>query len=203
MGRCSGRHATTVQPTTDDQPSALAVDASGNVVVTGISYNGTNNDFYTAKYAGTNGALLWEQRYNDPANGEDYPAALAVDSHGNVVVTGSSNNGTNTDYYTAKYAAADGALLWEKRGVGGGAVAVDASGNVVVSGRLTVKYRADGTEVWTNNFGGFVAVDGGGNVVVTGGTYNGANTDFYTAKYAAGDGALLWERFYNGPARWQ
>ena len=31
------------------------------------------------------------------------------------MITGHSGNGATDDYYTAKYAAADGALLWEKR----------------------------------------------------------------------------------------
>ena len=46
-------------------------------------------------------------------------------------------NGTNYGYYTAKYAAANGALLWENRHNGGYeamAMAVDGSGNVVVTG---------------------------------------------------------------------
>jgi hypothetical protein len=51
--------------------SCVAVDSSGNVVVTGFSHNGTNYDYYTAKYAVTNGLLLWERRYNGPANGDD------------------------------------------------------------------------------------------------------------------------------------
>jgi len=189
--------------------AAVAVDASGNVVVIGSSNNGTNWGYYTAKYAAANGALLWEKR--GPGGGG---AALAVDGSGNVVVTGSHD-----DYYTAKYAAADGALLWEKRGPGGGgaALAADGSGNVVVTGfswngstydYYTVKYAAaDGALLWEKRGpGGFayaVAVDSSGNVAVTGTSYNGATDhdfDYYTAKYAAADGALLWERRYNGPA---
>src|SRR5690349_12026155 len=59
----------------------------------------------------------WVQRYNGPANGNDYATAVAVDSSGNVIVTGFSENRTNSEVegYTAKYAAADGALLWERR----------------------------------------------------------------------------------------
>src|SRR5258706_123636 len=59
----------------------------------------------------------WVHRYNGPANGYDYAYAVAVDVSGNVIVTGSSENGTNYDVegYTAKYAAGDSALLWEKR----------------------------------------------------------------------------------------
>src|ERR1051325_1628910 len=107
----------------------------------------------------------WVHRYNSPANGYDEAFAVAVDGSGNVVVTGYSDGG----YYTAKYAAADGALLWEQRYNGPSiayAVAVDGSGNVVVTGIL-----ASINGVW----------------------------DYYTVKYAATNGALLWERHYDGP----
>ena len=117
--------------------SAVVVDKSGNVVVTGSAYNGHKKDYYTAKYAATSGALLWEQRYHGPnINWDDSATALAVDPDGNVIVTGGSaaaglENG-KYNMYTAKYAAADGALLWEERYNGpaklsdwGQAVAVD------------------------------------------------------------------------------
>ena len=205
----------------DDSPTALDVDSSGNVVVTGSSDNGTNTDFYTAKYAAANGALLWEQRYNGPANTNDSASAVAVDGNGNVIVTGSSDDGTNTDFYTAKYAAANGALLWEKRynGPANGndhatAVAVDGDGNVIVTGSsdngtnsdfYTAKYAAaNGALLWEKRYNGpanyydsatAVAVDGNGNVIVTGDD----NGTAYTAKYATADGALLWEQRYDGP----
>ena len=161
----------------------VAVDGGGNVVVVGTFYGGnplnggTLNDYYTAKYAAADGALLWEQYYNGPENGNDTPGGLAVDASGNVVVTGSSflgsayasNNGYGS--YMAKYAAANGALLWERRG-----------------------WPLPG-----NNERMPVAVDASGNVVVTGNSFNGSNNDYYTAKYAAADGALLWEKSYNGP----
>lgn len=93
-----------------------------------------------------------------------------MDGSGNVVVVGYSNG----DYYTAKYAAANGALLWEKR------------------------YNGPANQI---DEATAVAVDSSGNVVVTGysGDSNG-NDDYYTAKYAAMDGALLWEKRYNGAA---
>src|SRR6266571_5018887 len=207
----------------NDFAQAVAVDSTGNVVVTGFSDNGTNSDCYTAKYAAPDGALLWERRYNGPANNGDYATSLAVDGSGNVVVTGYSWNSAaygDADYYTAKYATADGALLWEKRYNGpyngydvASAVAVDASGNVVVTGYshnsynglispdyYTAKYAAaNGALLWEQRYNGpanqydearAVAVDGSGNVVVTGYSQG----DNYTAKYAAADGALLWEQ---------
>ena len=129
-------------------------------MVTGASYRGnpysggTDFDYYTAKYAAADGRLLWEQRYNGPANASDVARSVAVDGGGNVIVTGYSDGGnqyngsggTGHDYYTAKYAADDGALLWEQRynspGNGTdeayyGCLAVDASGNVFVSGTST------------------------------------------------------------------
>src|SRR5438034_962365 len=68
-----------------DRAAAVAVDGSGSVVVTGASWNGTNADYYTAKYAAADGALLWEKRYNGPANSGDYARAVAVDGSDNVV----------------------------------------------------------------------------------------------------------------------
>jgi hypothetical protein len=214
-----------------DYGYALAVDASGNVIVTGSSDNARfNGDIYTAKYAATDGALIWERRYNGPADSYDRGYSVTVDAAGNVIVTGYSYSTPaldTGDYYTAKYEAADGALLWEMRynGTGGGndiayGVAVDFAGNVAVTGRspndagnddiYTAKYAAgDGALLWEkryngpangNDSGNSVAVDGAGNVVVTG-ISNSANStpDYYTAKYAAADGTLLWERRYDGP----
>ena len=210
-----------------DEAYAVTVDGSGNVIVTGSSISSGSEDYYTAKYAAADGALLWENRYNGPGNDEDDGNAIVVDAGGNVVVTGGSDNGTNDDYYTARYAAADGALLWEKRYNGPGnnsdiatAIALDRSGNVVVTGQsigsgsgydyYTAKYaEANGALLWEKRYNGpangydfasAVAIDSNGNVVVTGGSHNGTNYDYYTAKYAAMDGVLLWEHRYNGPA---
>ncbi|MEK7685481.1 MAG: hypothetical protein AAB466_08665, partial [Verrucomicrobiota bacterium] len=94
-------------------------DAAGDIIVTGASDDRiTGQDMLTIKYSGADGTVLWQHRYNGPANSDDQAQAVAVDGSGNVVVTGFSNNGApnqNADFYTAKYAAADGALLWEQR----------------------------------------------------------------------------------------
>jgi hypothetical protein len=190
----------------EDFAQAVAVDGSGNVLVTGTSgfSDGFGGlcfaDFYTAKYAAANGALLWEKSYNSPANSEDVAAALAVDSGGNVVVTGQSGS----DCYTAKYAAATGTLLWDKQSTNGfgKAVAVDTIGNFVVTGNsATLMYAAaTGVLLWEkpiiNGAGRAVAVDTKGNAVVAG--HSGG--DCFTSKYAGADGALLWTKTYNGPA---
>ncbi len=90
---------------------------------------------------------IWARRYNGPGNDEDIANAVAVDGAGNVIVTGYSYNpaspfaGANPDYYTAKYAAADGGLLWERRYSSPDysddraiAVVLYPQGNVIVTG---------------------------------------------------------------------
>lgn len=91
---------------------ALVKDAKDNVIVAGYIDDGiTGPDMLTIKLSGTDGAELWLQRYNGPANNDDIAQAVAVVRNGDVVVTGSSGEIS----YTAKYAPTDGALLWEKR----------------------------------------------------------------------------------------
>jgi hypothetical protein len=89
------------------------VDRHDNVVVTGASKSTEAlSDYYTAKYAGKDGALLWEQRYNGSRVSEGTPTKMAVDGSDNVVVTGHAVVGGFDDFYTAKYAATNGVLLW-------------------------------------------------------------------------------------------
>src|SRR4030067_1282624 len=86
-----------------DGGSALAVDDSGSVYVTGISWNGTSSDYTTIKYA-PNGDILWVRLYNGLGNDYDVATALGVDGRQNVYVTGYSwGIGTLQNYVTKKY----------------------------------------------------------------------------------------------------
>lgn len=87
----------------EDDAVAIAVDGNGNVYVTGYSLSSTDYDYATIKY-NANGDTLWTRRYNGPGNGSDEASAIAVDSNGNVYVTGYSiGSGTNNDFATIKY----------------------------------------------------------------------------------------------------
>ncbi len=182
----------------DDEPSALAVDPSGNVYVTGISAN----DFATVKYD-QSGKELWVARFGNSAI--DVPSDIKVDTSGNVYVTGTSNITLDSiyevggDYTTIKYNSS-GTQQWivyygfgdtsEERVA---ATALDDSGNVYVTGYIhrevngnvtithsdfgTIKYNTNGVKQWiaiynssANNDDEAIAlaVDKSGNVFVAG-----------------------------------
>ena len=88
-----------------DLASAVAVDRSNNVIVTGYSIlaRSGNADYATIKYSSA-GVPLWTNRYDGPGNGNDYAYAVAVDRNRNVIVVGHSvGSAGNDDFATIKY----------------------------------------------------------------------------------------------------
>lgn len=87
-----------------DGAYAVAVDRLGNAYITGKSIGtGTGYDYATVKY-NLEGNEEWIIRYNGTANDSDRAYSIAVDSLGDVYVTGESYNGvTNFDIVTIKY----------------------------------------------------------------------------------------------------
>jgi hypothetical protein len=185
------------------------VDAGGNLFVTGSSV-GVNgfHDLTTIAYS-SSGVPLWTNRYDGPANGNDFANAITVDGNGNVIVVGASAS-TNVDPFdadcvTIKYTGA-GVPLWTNRHGGAAhgndgmeAVAVDNAGRVFVVGFeasessrhcVTIAYSNDGMPLWTNRVEGYysaIAVDTIGDTFIAG--YRGNSdgySDFVTLKYASG-----------------
>jgi hypothetical protein len=175
-------------PTNDFDPGILiAVDSAANVYVT--------CDIGLAKYD-TLGNRLWVDYFKDLSNTIDYAFAMTPDDSSNVYVTGHGGSaGTGDDYVTAKYDG-NGNELWSARYDGPGhsfdrarGLAVDASGNCYVTGAsagtnsgldyATIKYDANGSQLWVarhngaangDDFGNGIALDAAGNVYVTGAT---------------------------------
>ena len=88
-----------------DEGSSLSLDSAGNVYVTGESLGlEANNDYATIMYDGATGEPLWVVRYDGTGNGHDDAKALAIDSAGDVYVTGLSlGSDSKYDYATIKY----------------------------------------------------------------------------------------------------
>jgi len=112
----------------DDNATAMAVDAQGNVYVTGQSIgsattNYSNYDYATVKYNAA-GEQQWVARYSGNTTSlnnysYDYATDIAVDKTGNVYVTGQSmgnvnNQNNDYDYATIKYNTA-GVQQWVAR----------------------------------------------------------------------------------------
>jgi uncharacterized delta-60 repeat protein len=213
----------------DDQARAIAVDSSGNVIVTGVSVGDTpGGDFATVKYD-AQGTELWTRRYDGPANAADVANAIGVDSLGNVVVTGQSiASGTTPDYLTIKYSES-GAELWQARYNGPGnstdralAMAIDTGDSIFVAGGsftsatfedyAVVKYIPDGTQQWVARYNGpsnsgdtpnAIALDPSGNIYVTGRSLgSGTGDDMATVKFDAA-GVQVWASRYTSAGNFQ
>ena len=209
---------------TTDIAFDIALDDNCNIYITGYSLDlSTCEDYATVKYD-SDGVEQWVTRYNGPGNDQDEAFAIAVDSVGDVYITGYSyGSGTSgEDYATIKYNTY-GVMQWIARynGPGDGddrahAIVVDGAGNVYVTGAITgagsgtdfatVKYGASGTQLWVarynhsfNSSDGAtaLAVDDSGNVYVTGASVtSSAGQDYATIKYDE-SGVEQWVAFYD------
>jgi hypothetical protein len=179
-----------------DTGQGIAVDASGDVFITGffvgtLSFgNGDlttagGDDIFVAKLSGLNGSHIWSNNYG--STGQDQGTRLAVDSSGNVVVTGVFSSTVNfggggltsagdLDIFAAKFNGSDGAHIWSQRFGSTGTdlghnIALDAGGNPVVTGFFN----------GTVNFGGGPIVTAGGD-------------DIFVLKLSSVTGAHVWSR---------
>jgi len=175
-------------------PFALGLDSSNNVIITGSAL--------TIKYD-TNGNQLWTA----PNSG----TALAVDTNGNIGVTG-----FGTNFNTVKLSPS-GSNLWQETfpsscgAATGQAILADTNGNIYVAGSypfgcaednivyelLIIKYGLNGSQVWAGNAtigNGIVqvegvALDGMGNVYVAGNC--GVAGPYSIFRYTS-NGSLTW-----------
>lgn len=124
-----------------DAPCGIALDANGNVIVTGSSEGlGTRSDYATIKYD-MSGKELWASRFDWYGNLPNDAVALGIDHSGGIYVTGSGYGGSTTqDFITVLYDP-NGNAQWIAEYDGSfhsydaaAALAISPDGNAVVAG---------------------------------------------------------------------
>lgn len=202
-----------------DDPFDLVLDELGNVYLTGIACDTafSNCVYITIKYF-SNGITAWTSKYNDGF----WAHGIAVDSAGNVYVTGEDDN---WDIATVKYAP-NGDFVWSQiynrldyDWKVTNPIGLDNSGNICITGEswdnetgydyLIIKYHPDGETAWIKRYDGplslddklyAMTIDKSSNIYVTGVTgfswNNGYTDDCCTIKYDS-SGNQEWIQLYD------
>ena len=209
----------------DDRAEAVEVDKSGSVYVAGNSITDINfgNDFTVVKYSPV-GDILWSTIYNGFGGySAEMFAGMALDSFGNVLVTGYSNNSQQNDplddFALVKYSPAGVALDTARDGAqefSPTALACDNAGNAYVTGAAIYSggqyfvssafdagFHGTGA-LWhfstphSVNAGRAIAVDTSSNFYAAGRVYENGTAYFTVIKYAP-NGTEQWATHCNGP----
>lgn len=205
----------------DDFAASLGIDKFGNVYVTGYcTTTSAGNNIATVKYS-PSGVQQWVKYYNGPSNSDDVATALAIDTLGNIIVTGSSiGASTSNDIVLIKYNP-NGDQQWVSR-YDGPANNVDypkslfviPSGEIYVGGwsfgttsytdMIVLKYSPSGSRIWEARYNdpsndydyleGMI-VDQWGNAYISGTTNGSLKNNYATIKYNAA-GELQWVAYY-------
>ncbi|MEY4331049.1 MAG: hypothetical protein RL609_1797 [Bacteroidota bacterium] len=218
--------STRYNATANDNDRAISVvtDPLNNIIVTGRSFNGKDDDYVTIKYNST-GTQQWLKVFNN--GGMDRPISIGIDLTGNIYVAGRSNNGNDDDYRLIQYNSAGTQQFSVFYDVAGHDRPVDMvvfpSGGCVITGRCdgnpalgidydvhTVSYNSTGSKSWVAIFKGpalnddiptNIKYDTNGNTLITGYTdvdkSVSINNDIFIVQYS-NTGTELIKQTFNG-----
>jgi hypothetical protein len=83
-----------------DEPFGVAAFANGDVVVVGREESDVGFfDAWVGRFAGDDGAVLWERPWNGPAGDDDSANGVAVAPNGDILVTAMLDNETSVRLY--------------------------------------------------------------------------------------------------------
>lgn len=190
--------------------NSIALDSSGNPHVVGYSnFAAQGNYFFVVAKYDTSGNLQWQRR-----GGSEFQEGkgIAVDSSGNVFITGESNG----RIFVAKYNSS-GTIQWQIKSTTsaeGRNITVDSSGNIYVLGNqnnpgvaTVIKMDTNGSILWqrsitpsqNNAVLDGIAVDSLFNVYVSGEIpgLSGSGRDMLLAKFNS-SGTVQWQRALSG-----
>lgn len=208
-----------------DSALGVAVDAAGNVVVTGYEVDAVGDANVWVQGYGSDGTPGLSVTLDPSGGGNDRGYAIALDEGGNIYLAGSTASEKDaSDLWFAKLDPR-GAMLWQQI-ISGPETGTDEARAIAVRGDtvavagfvrtgngdndvwVSARSVDDGVELWTDVVAGpdglddranGVAIDPDGNVVIAGYfASEGFNTDVWLRKYDP-TGVELWTTQYDNP----
>ena len=200
----------------DDIPVAIAIDANGDLVVSGKTNDaGLTSDFLTIRYLNFE-ADQWPVWFNN-SNGPNSLKKIHNDNLGYVYIAGTDT----AKFILCKYDSL-GSKIWmqsfESSQSKVGSMVIDKERNIYLAGSMRreesgvdgvlIKLNTNGEILWQkiynymqqgNDYFSDIAMDSTGFIYVTGTSYAAATSaDFITIKYDK-DGNQLWSMRFSGP----
>jgi cysteine-rich repeat protein len=138
--------------------NALALDSAGDLVVVGYDDEGAGPDVWVRKLAVADGATIWTQTYNGPANSSDSGYDVVVDDDDNIYIAGrDSKDGQQGNVWLCKYDS-EGNAQWiasynnEETNLDDAAtgIALDSERNVIAVGYETV--LGENRNIWIRKY---------------------------------------------------
>ena len=166
--------------------------------------------------------LEWAARFSYPGLKSEYVSAMALDSMGNIIITGPDSE-SPPGFVPVKFNSS-GQFVWATRYYSSGplipgpvSIAVDIEGNIYVggihSGYIVIKYDSSGVQQWARRFRGggggshdlkdLKLKDNAPNIIVTGkGDFSSGNFGCFTVKINRDTGDSVWARRYTPVNTW-